>query len=118
MAPGWHETTCPCPHGRGPEAGAGFGGGFQGGIRMVVPLAAAHQRADLISLLYVVSYLGLSVPAVLAGCGAVHGGGLISTARNYGAAVIALAALALFGLLKNRPGRAAEPAAAPAQHIR
>jgi hypothetical protein len=54
---------------------------------------------------------------VLAGFGVVHGGGLISTARYYGAAVIALAALALFGLLKNRPGRAAEPAA-PAQGIR
>ena len=26
-------------------AGAGFGSGFQGGIRMVVPLAAPHQRA-------------------------------------------------------------------------
>jgi hypothetical protein len=54
------------------------------------------------------------VPAVLAGFGVVHGGGLIDTARYYGAAVIALAALALFGLLKSRPGRAAEPAA-PAQ---
>jgi hypothetical protein len=99
-------------------AGAGFGGGFQGGIRLVVPLAAAHERAGLVSLLYVVSYLGLGVPAVLAGFGVVHGGGLASTARYYGAAVIALAALALFGLLKNRPGRAAEPAAAPAQGIR
>jgi hypothetical protein len=39
-------------------AGAGFGSGFQGGIRLVVPLAAAHQRAGLVSLLYVVSYLG------------------------------------------------------------
>ena len=57
-------------------------------------------------------YLGLGVPAVLAGFGVVHGGGLIDTARYYGAAVIALAALALFGLLKNVPGRAAEPAAA------
>src|ERR1700760_906866 len=95
-------------------AGAGFGSGFQGGIRMVVPLAAAHQRAGLVSLLYVVSYLGLGVPAVVAGFGVVHGGGLIDTARYYGAAVIVLAALALFGLLKNRPGRAAEPAAAPA----
>jgi len=83
-------------------AGAGFGSGFQGGIRMVVPLAAAHQRAGLVSLLYVVSYLGLGVPAVLAGFGVVHGGGLIPTTRYYGAAVIALAALALFGLLKNR----------------
>ena len=102
-------------------AGAGFGSGFQGGIRLVVPLAAAHERAGLVSLLYVVSYLGLGVPAVLAGFGVVHGGGLIDTARYYGAAVIALAALALFGLLKNGPApqsRAAEPAAAPAQGIR
>ena len=86
-------------------AGAGFGSGFQGGIRLVVPLAAAHQRAGLVSLLYVVSYLVLGVPAVLAGFGVVHGGGLIDTARYYGAAVITLAALALFGLLKTRPGR-------------
>jgi MFS family permease len=86
-------------------AGVGFGSGFQGGIRTVVPLAAAHQRAGLVSLLYVVSYLGLGVPAVLAGFGVVHGGGLIDTARYYGAAVIALAALALLGLLRNRPSR-------------
>jgi MFS family permease len=84
-------------------AGAGFGGGFQGSIRLVVPLAAAHQRAGLVSLLYVVSYIGLGGPAVVAGFGVVHGGGLIDTARYYGAAVIALAGLALFGLLKNRP---------------
>jgi len=99
-------------------AGAGFGSGFQGGIRVVVPLAAAHERAGLVSLLYVVSYLGLGVPAVLAGFGVVHGGGLIDTARYYGAAVIALAVLALFGLLKTRPGRATEPAAAGPQSIR
>jgi len=98
-------------------SGVGFGSGFQGGIRMVVPSAAAHERAGLVSLLYVVSYLGLGVPAVLAGFGAVHDG-LISTARYYGAAVIALATLALFGLLRSRPGRTAEPAAAPAQDIR
>jgi len=99
-------------------AGAGFGSGFQGGIRTVVPLAAAHERAGVVSLLYVVSYLGLGVPAVLAGFGVVHGGGLANTARYYGAAVIALAALALFSLLRNRPGRAADPAAVPAQGIR
>jgi MFS family permease len=99
-------------------AGVGFGSGFQGGIRTVVPLAAAHERAGVVSLLYVVSYLGLGVPAVIAGFGVVHGGGLISTTRYYGAAVIALAALALFGLLRNRPGRVAEPAAAPVRRIR
>jgi MFS family permease len=99
-------------------AGAGFGGGFQGGIRTVVPLAAAHQRAGVVSLLYVVSYFGLAVPVVLAGFGVVYGGGLINTARYYGAAVIALAVLALLSLLKNRPGRAADPAAAPVRSIR
>ena len=89
-------------------AGAGFGSGFQGSIRTVVPLAAAHQRAALVSLLYLVSYLGLGVPAVLAGFGVVHGGGLVSSTCVYGAALIALAVLALFGLLKNVRVRAAE----------
>jgi MFS family permease len=106
-------------------AGIGFGCGFQGGIRTVVPLAAPHQRAGVVSLLYVVSYLGLGVPAVLAGFGVVHGGGLIDTSRYYGAAVIALAALALISLLKKRPegsavpepGRAA-PAAATVREVR
>jgi len=90
-------------------AGAGFGSGFQGGIRSVVPLAAAHERAGVVSLLYVVSYLGLGVPAVLAGYGVVHGGGLVETTRYYGAAVIALAAVALLGLRRNRPAAAAAP---------
>jgi MFS family permease len=99
-------------------AGAGFGSGFQGSIRIVVPLAAAHQRAGVVSLLYVVSYLGLGVPAVLAGFGVVHGGGLVSTTRVYGAAVIALAALALFSLLRNRSGRVAGAAAAAVQDIK
>ena len=89
-------------------AGAGFGSGFQGSIRTVVPLAAAHQRAALVSLLYLVSYLGLGVPAVLAGFGVVHGGGLVSSTCVYGAALIALAVLALFGLLKNGRVQAAE----------
>jgi len=84
-------------------AGAGFGSGFQGGIRTVVPLAAPHERAGLVSLLFVVSYLGFGVPAVLAGFGVVHGGGLIVTTRYYGAALIVLAVVALFGLLKTRP---------------
>jgi hypothetical protein len=99
-------------------AGAGFGGGFQGSIRTVVPLAGAHQRAGLVSLLYVVSYLGLAVPVVLAGFGVVYGGGLVDTARYYGAAVIVLATLALYGLLKHRPGRAAAPATCAAQDVR
>src|SRR5712691_6831227 len=98
-------------------AGVGFGSGFQGGIRTVVPLAKAHERAGVVSLLYVVSYLGLGGPAVLAGFGVVHGGGLIDTSRYYGVAVIVLAALALVGVLRNRrpvrAGRAVEPVTEP-----
>jgi MFS family permease len=45
-------------------AGVGFGGGFQGALRTVLPLAAPHQRAGVLSIIYVVSYLGLGVPAV------------------------------------------------------
>jgi len=40
----------------------------------------------------------------------VHGGGLIDTARYYGAAVIGLAVLALFGLAKTRPAHTIDQA--------
>ena len=60
----------------------------------------------LAALLYVVSYLGLGLPAVAAGFLVVHGGGLTGTTRYYGAAVILLAALALLGLLSTRSSRA------------
>jgi MFS family permease len=86
-------------------SGAGFGSGFQGGLRTVVPQAAAHERAGVLSLLYIVSYLGLGVPAVIAGFLIVHGLGLTDTALYYGAAVILLAALALPGVLGVRPRR-------------
>ena len=75
-------------------AGVGFGTGVQGAIRTVVPLAAAHQRAGVLSLVFVLSYLGLGVPAVIAGYLVVHGGGLHETAEQYGVAVIGLAAAA------------------------
>lgn len=91
-------------------AGFGFGSGFQGGIRMVMPQTQPHERAGVLSLLYVVSYLGLGVPAVIGGVLVVHGGGLLQTAREYGIAVIVLTAAALVGLLLS--GRRAEPAAA------
>jgi MFS family permease len=84
-------------------AGAGFGSGFQGGIRTVMPLAAPHERSGVLSLLYVVSYLGMGAPAVIAGFLVVHAGGLMATSREYGIAVIVLAALALLGLLRRRP---------------
>jgi predicted MFS family arabinose efflux permease len=81
-------------------SGVGFGSGFQGGIRTVVPRVAAHERAGVLSLLFVVSYLGLGVPAVAAGFLAVHGAGLLGAARYYGAMLIVLALAAAVSLLR------------------
>jgi len=87
-------------------SGVGFGSGFQGGIRTVVPVAAPHERAGVLSLLFTVSYLGMGVPAVAAGFLAVHGAGLTGAARDYGVAVIVLAALALAALSRTRRSQA------------
>jgi predicted MFS family arabinose efflux permease len=81
-------------------AGVGFGAGFQGGIRLVAPLAAPSDRAGVLSVLYIVSYLGLGVPAVLAGLAVVHGIGLLDTTYGYGAAVVLLALLATVNLIR------------------
>ena len=87
-------------------SGVGFGAGFQGGIRTVVPLAAPHERAGVLSLLFVISYLGMGVPAVAAGFGATDGLGLLGAARVYGIALIVLAGLALAGLRRVQAARA------------
>ncbi|WP_079179015.1 MFS transporter [Streptomyces humi] len=85
-------------------AGLGFGSGFQGGIRTVMPLTRPHESSGVLSLLFVVSYLGMGAPSVLAGVLVVHGGGLVPTSEEYGAVVIALALLALAALpLRGRP---------------
>jgi hypothetical protein len=84
-------------------AGIGFGTGLQGAIRSVVPLAAAHERAGVLSTVYVIAYLAMGGPAVLGGLGVVYGDGLFATAREYGFAVILLAVFALLGTFLKRP---------------
>jgi MFS family permease len=81
-------------------AGVGFGAGFQGGIRLVAPLAHPDQRAGVLSVLFTVSYLGLGIPAVLAGLAVVHGGGLVTTSYEYGLAVIVLGLVATINLIR------------------
>jgi MFS family permease len=83
-------------------SGVGFGAGFQGAIRTVVPQAAPHERAGVLSVLFTISYLGMGVPAVGAGLLAVHGAGLLGAARYYGAALVVLGVLALAGLYRTR----------------
>ena len=80
-------------------AGLGFGAGFQGAIRSVVPFAAPHERAGVLSVAFVVSYLAMGVPAVAAGYFIHHGNGLLHTAFEFGAVVMGLAAAALLGAL-------------------
>lgn len=75
-------------------AGIGFGSGLQGGIRTVVPLATAAERTGLLSAVYVVSYLGLGAPAVVAGFLVSRGLDLENVSVGYAAALIVLALIA------------------------
>jgi predicted MFS family arabinose efflux permease len=91
-------------------AGVGFGAGFQGALRSVLPLAALHERAGVLSAIYVVCYLAMGLPAVGAGFLVEHLG-VLTTAREYGVIVMVLAALAFVDVVRPRRSESA-PAAA------
>ncbi|NHC47174.1 MFS transporter [Motilibacter aurantiacus] len=84
-------------------AGLGFGSAFLGAFKSLVALAAPHERAELFSAVFVVSYLAFSIPAVVAGL-AVPSAGLRATATAYGLVVIVLALVAALP----RPAQARE----------
>lgn len=86
-------------------AGSGFGAGFLGALRSVVPLALPHERAGLMSAFYVLSYLAFCLPSLLAG-NLIRSFGLIATTDGYGAILILLALGALLGLLLQDSARA------------
>lgn len=77
-------------------AGGGFGVAFLGSLRTVSQLAEPHERAALLSAVYVLSYLAFSIPALVAGILISHVG-LRDTSLGYGGlvAVIAAAAFAI-----------------------
>jgi len=79
-------------------AGSGFGAGFLGALRSVVPLALPHERAGLMSAFYVLSYLAFCLPSLLAG-NLIRSFGLIATTDGYGVVLIVLSLGALAGLL-------------------
>ncbi|WP_432782377.1 MFS transporter [Pseudomonas veronii] len=80
-------------------AGSGFGAGFLGALRSVVPLALPHERAGLMSAFYVLSYLAFCLPSLLAG-NLIRSFGLIATTDGYGVVLIMLTLGALAGLLR------------------
>ncbi|MDM7829803.1 MFS transporter [Cellulomonas edaphi] len=92
-------------------AGIGFGAGFQGAVRTVVGAAQPHERAGVLSAVYVVAYLGMGVPAVVAGSLVGHVGDVTAVVRDYGIAVVLLSLTALAGLLRPEAVVPAGPAA-------
>lgn len=85
-------------------AGCGFGSGFLGAVRSLVPLALPHERAGLMSAYYVLSYLAFCLPALLAGYLA-RNFGLLATTDGYGVVLIVLAVAALLLSLRPQTGR-------------
>ena len=85
-------------------AGCGFGSGFLGAVRSLVPLALPHERAGLMSAYYVLSYLAFCLPALLAGYLA-RNLGLLTTTDGYGVVLIVLAVAALLLSLRPQTGR-------------
>ena len=88
-------------------AGCGFGSGFLGILRSLVPLALPHERAGLMSTYYALSYLAFCLPSLLAG-NLSRTLGLVATVDGYGVVLILLALGALAGLMRPRSGTACE----------
>lgn len=81
-------------------AGVAFGAGFQGAMRLVTARARAAERAGVVAMLYVISYVAMGVPAVAAGFAVVHGLSLTLTSVFYLAGVAALAGAAMVNMLR------------------
>jgi predicted MFS family arabinose efflux permease len=80
--------------------GAGFGTAFQGAVRSVITLAQPGDRAGVLSVIFIVSYLAMGLPAVIAGTLIVEQGNVLTTAQEFGTVVMILAAVTLFGTLR------------------
>ena len=94
-------------------AGAGFGPSFTGALRTLTGLAPPERRAEVVTAIYLVSYLGLSVPALAAGVAVTHAG-LFPAAYGYGVGVIALTGVAVLASLRGpRRTQAAQATTVP-----
>lgn len=74
--------------------GVGFGPSFGGIFRALTAMADEDRRAELVSSILTAAYLAFSIPALAAGLAAGEAG-LRSTAKVYGGALLAVAAVAL-----------------------
>ncbi len=94
-------------------AGAGFGAGFQGGLRTIVNLAGPTERAGVISVAYIICYLAMGLPAILAGVLVVHST-VTRTAQEFGITVIVLAAITAVGTILSARRTARQRCLSPA----
>jgi len=87
-------------------AGVGFGASFTAALRLIFPLAAPDQRAGVVAVIYVVSYVAFGVPIVIAGL-LTDSLGLVTTVSWYTAVTVALAVASLVSqvMLKRREAR-------------
>jgi hypothetical protein len=76
-------------------AGVGFGAGFQGGVRSTLAAAAPAERAGLLAVVFLIAYVAMGLPALLAGWAVVRTGNLVAIGLAFGGAVLALSLLAL-----------------------
>jgi hypothetical protein len=81
-------------------AGVGFGAGFQGPIRTLVPLAKPAERPGMLSAVFLIAYVGLGLPAVIAGALVSSGASLTGVAIVLALVLVALTAGALVATLR------------------
>jgi hypothetical protein len=86
-------------------AGVGFGAVFSASLRLIFPLAAAHQRAGVVAGIYVVAYVAFGLPVVIAGQLAAPLG-LVPTVAWYAVLTVLLTLISLGA--QRRIGRAAQ----------
>jgi len=79
-------------------AGIGFGSGFKGALQSVVPLAKPNERAGLMAIFFMESYLANSLPVILAGYMMLYFD-LLTVANVYGGAIILLTCIGLILVL-------------------
>jgi MFS family permease len=83
-------------------AGAGFGVAFLGALRALSSAIPPHERAAVMSAFYVVAYLSISVPAIVAGA-VVDSLGLHTTFEAFGLIVAGLALVVAAEAWRSRP---------------
>lgn len=86
--------------------GLGFGAAFTAALRLIIPLAPAHQKGGVVASLYIVAYLAFSVPVILVGQLAAPLG-LVPALIAYGVATVVLCAVSLMNQLAARSRSAA-----------